>query len=164
MRKFNTISPKLWRSARFLCVSDDAQRLHLFLLTGPHQNLAGVYHFPEGLVTDCLGWDAVKYSTARNELIEQGLIRFDESTSELMILRWCRHSIHNRNCYVGAKRILEEQIESPSLKADALVELEEAWTGRNVGPTLVASNQPENGIGDSLDALLDRHSPILNRK
>ena len=131
MRKFTTVSPKLWTSRRFRALSsDDARLLYLFLMTGPYQNIAGVFPLMDAIPQELLGWDAARYTKARQKLVEGEMICFDEVTGEIMVRRWFQNTIEKApspKTYIGAQRTLAEDVESETLREAALAELEDAW-------------------------------------
>ncbi len=93
MRDFSKISPAIWQSNRFKNLpSDDGRYLHLYFLTSRHQTSAGCYQLPDGYACTDLRWTPKRYATARNELIDAGLICFDPESSVLMITGWFKHN------------------------------------------------------------------------
>lgn len=115
-RQFNMVSPAIWRSARFLGVSSDARALHLYLMTSPHQNSAGIYCLPDGYACSDLRWSPDVYHSSRAELVAAGLIAFDEETSEVYVLRWFQHCAPKGPKQQAGTQRLVEAIESDRLR------------------------------------------------
>jgi hypothetical protein len=88
MREFSKISPALWQSERFNSLpSDDGRYLYLYLLTNEHQNSAGCYRLLDLYACSDLRWSIERYSKARSELVDGGLVRFDAKGPVVMIVR-----------------------------------------------------------------------------
>src|SRR5471030_2016567 len=105
MRKFTLVSPALWKSKRFLALSDSEKLLFTYYLTCHHQNCAGSFQLPDAYACADLGWPTDKYAAARHALIEASLIQFDHDTSELIVERWFQHSSPtNPKHYLGVVR------------------------------------------------------------
>jgi len=80
MRDFNKVSPTLWQSSRFVDLpSDDGRFLYLYLLTCHHQNSAGCFWLPDGYACNDIRWEAKRYVSARQSLLDADLIRYDDA-------------------------------------------------------------------------------------
>lgn len=112
-RKFSMVSASLWRSARFRALPSTVEQLaYVFCLTCEHQNSTGCYRLPTGYASSDLGWADLEFETARDKLIEAGLIRFDLDTEELFVSNWFIHNPpQNPKHITGTERIIE-RIES----------------------------------------------------
>ncbi|WP_127143185.1 hypothetical protein [Pelagibacterium montanilacus] len=87
--KFTKVYPAIWSSARFNSLaSPDAKLLLLYLMTSKHQCSAGAYHLPDGYAATDLEWPQDKYRSTRAELVEAGLILFDEENATVYICDW----------------------------------------------------------------------------
>lgn len=92
-KRFSKVYPAIWRSQRFAKLpSNEAKLLHLYFMTSEHQNSSGAYVVPDGYVAADLGWALPQYKKARAELMEAGLIAFDNETSTVYVERWFKHS------------------------------------------------------------------------
>jgi hypothetical protein len=99
----------LWRSKRFLAVSDKAKLLYVYLLSNSHSNTIGAYFVPDGYALADLGWSLPEYRAARVELTDAGLIVFDDDTSVVYVTNWFKHSPpQNEKHAQGCQRMIEE--------------------------------------------------------
>ena len=93
MRDFNKVSPTLWQSSRFVDLpSDDGRFLYLYLLTCHHQNSAGCFWLPDGYACNDIRWEAKRYVSARQSLLDADLIRYDDANHVVLIERWFKHN------------------------------------------------------------------------
>jgi hypothetical protein len=128
MREFSKISPAVWQSARFNNLpSLEGRYLYLYLLTSRHQTSAGCYQLPDGYACTDLGWPIERYTDARRELSEAGLIGFDPEASVVMITRWFKHNPPMSASHLtGIERILE-RLASDEIRMAAQEALRESW-------------------------------------
>lgn len=100
----------LWRSKRFLGLSDsDAKLLLFYFMTSEHQTSAGAYAIPDGYAVADLGWELKRYHKARAQLVEAELIAFDEETDTVYVERWFKHNpAQNIKHAIGIRRQIEE--------------------------------------------------------
>lgn len=127
MRDFSKVSPLLWREKRFKELSSaETKTVYLYLLTCEHQNSAGCYRLPDGYAVEDLAITREAYSTARAELVAQGLILFDEGTSELFLSGWFQTNpaMNNKHAMSIKRRISE--LASDTLRERAEAEFEAA--------------------------------------
>ncbi|MBV9549833.1 MAG: hypothetical protein JO256_09200 [Alphaproteobacteria bacterium] len=152
-RNFNMVSPKLWRSRRFLDQALEARLLYLYLLTCEHATSAGCYRLLPGYAcADLGGWQRENYDHALSSLAQAGMIEADSETQEVLITRWFQHSPPmNRKHYAGTMKLVLA-IESARLRQTATKALDEAWQA-----VQVALSQRDNGTVTPLSrALRDR--------
>lgn len=122
MRDFSMISPLVWRSQRFMCLSDTSKLMFLYAITSPHVNSTGCYTLHDGYACADLGWQPEDYRQARDEVIQAGMIDFDETTNEVLIDRWFKHNAPSNDKHAkGTSRFLAK-ISSIRLREIAMKE------------------------------------------
>lgn len=122
----------LWRSKRFTGLSSvEPQLLLFYFLTSEHMTSAGGYEVPDGYAIADLGWTLDQYRQARAELVEAGLILFDEEASVVYVLRWFKHNVPmNPRHSAGTARLISE-LPSDAIRKQAEGDFTEAM---NVAP------------------------------
>lgn len=126
-RQFSMVSPAIWRSRRFLSLSTDKCRLLLlFYITCSHQNSAGCYRIPEGYACTDLGWGTEEYTASRSELINSGLISYDDATEEVFINGWFRVSPPTNKSHAQGTQKLIANIESDTIREKVEADFVEA--------------------------------------
>ncbi|WP_185982840.1 hypothetical protein [Aureimonas mangrovi] len=115
-REFTKVSPNLWRSRRFIGLTDAGKVLYAYLLTCEHQNSTGCFRLPDGYACADLQWLSEKYAGARDELVEADLIAIDLELSLIFVRRWFKHSppMNPKHAQGTVKQISE--IESDSIR------------------------------------------------
>lgn len=123
-RTFTMVATTIWRSERFLTVSDEAKVLYFYYLTSEHQNSAGAYRILDGYACTDLRCDLKQYKRNRDELIKAELVAFDPGTSEVYLLRWFQHCRPK-----GAKQEAGTRRMIAAIESDVIRELvERDWT------------------------------------
>ena len=126
-REFTKVSPAIWRSNRFRkLASTDAQLLYLYFLTCEHQNSAGCFRIPDGYACADLGWEPVRYTTARDALVGGEMVSFDTDGEVIYIRRWFKHSPPMNDKHAQGTRKLIAEIESDALREAVEAEFEDA--------------------------------------
>jgi hypothetical protein len=154
MRDFSKVSPTLWQSSRFMDLPSDEGRLlylylYLYLLTCPHQNSAGCFWLPDGYACNDVGWEAKRYESARQTLIDADLIQFDEANQAVLIERWFKHNPPmNKSHAMGIEKVLV-RCTSPELQQDCHDALMEAWAAKTGAKT---AHQPNSSKPSSVHA------------
>ena len=162
MREFSKISPAVWGSERFNSLpSDDARYLYLYLLTCEHQTSGGTFKLKDGYATDDLKWDVHRYVTAREQLIEADLVRFDAAASIVLIARWFKHNCPmNESHFRGVEKLLLK-LPSEALKQEALQSLQESYDALQVSRALAKGKLPvgqTNDLGPGLKGYAARNN------
>lgn len=125
-RDYSKISPSVWRSRRFINLSDSSKLLFLYVITNPHVNSVGCYPLPDGYACADLGWPLDEYLKARDEVIQSNMVDFDETTHEVLIDCWFKHNPPmNDKHAIGTNRLLAD-INSPHLREKATLALNKA--------------------------------------
>ena len=68
-REFSKVSPAVWRSKRFLGLSDRGKIGYLYMLSNAHVTSAGVYELPPGYACSDLQWTPEEYSGVLSECV-----------------------------------------------------------------------------------------------
>ncbi len=58
MRIYGSVQICFWENSETQSLSDQSKLLAIYLLTGPHSNMAGVFRLPDGYIREDLGWDS----------------------------------------------------------------------------------------------------------
>jgi hypothetical protein len=121
MRDFSKVSPLLWRDKRFNSLaSSDARLAMLYFFTCEHQNSAGCYRLPDGYASADLSWALDHYVTVRQQVVDAGLILFDDDTKELFIVGWFK-----TNPAMGSKHAIGCERLIGNIESDAIREAAE---------------------------------------
>ncbi len=91
-KQYRKVSQIIWKSKRFLNLSDQGKLLQFYLMTCLGQNATGLVYKPDGHIISDLGWDQQTLSRVRDELLKNDLIVYDEISDDYYI---CRHFKHN---------------------------------------------------------------------
>jgi len=107
VRQYGRIETAIWQNPKFRSLSDEAQRLYLYLIACPHGNLVGCFVLHDGYMMADLNWDQNRVRKHVSELVSKGMIERDETTFVTRILGWWGHnSIDNSKSALGAMRVL----------------------------------------------------------
>ncbi|MER9331880.1 hypothetical protein [Mesorhizobium sp. M0488] len=91
-RQFHKVGPTVWRSKRFLALTNDQRLLWFYFSTGPHQTSAGCCMVPPAYAVADLGWTREHYEACLDALSAADLISHDEETNEIFVRRWFQTS------------------------------------------------------------------------
>lgn len=72
MRDYGKVHTSFWTSETIRSMSEDARNLAMYLLTCPHNTIAGVFRLPDGYVCDDLQWTPERVSKAFEETVSKG--------------------------------------------------------------------------------------------
>lgn len=72
MRDYAKVYTCFWSSPTTASLSDDARLMALYLMTCPHNTIAGLFRLPDGYLCEDLGWAAGRVSKGLAELQEKG--------------------------------------------------------------------------------------------
>jgi|GEM_PF-1390781 len=125
-REFSKVSPAVWRSKRFLGLSDLGKIGYLYVLSNAHVTSAGVYELPPGYACSDLDWTADQFAGVVSELVQCGLIDHDPEFNVILIERWFKHCPPANGDHATGTRRRLEQIESARLREKAVVAFDEA--------------------------------------
>lgn len=152
-RDFSKVSPSVWRSQRFMRLSDKSKLMFLYAITSPHVNSTGCYTLPDGYACADLGWQLQDYQQARGEVIEAGMIDFDEITNEVLIHRWFKHNAPTNDKHSKGTHRFLGKISSVRLLEIATQALNNADEQRN---TAMATKKAEQFAKEQRAAAEDR--------
>ncbi len=108
MRIYGSVQICFWENAETQNLSDQAKLLAIYLLTGPHSNMAGVFRLPEGYVKEDLGWDTQIVKDAFQELSEINFLTRDEKKGWVVVhefLKW--NPIQNPKQAIGVQKCFQ---------------------------------------------------------
>lgn len=106
---YTRVESRFWADERMRAVSQEARYLMLYLLTNPHRNMLGLYYLPAVYACYDLGWHEKRFRERFGELLQTGVIHYDEQTSVLWITNFLRHNpIANPNQIKRAIGVLDE--------------------------------------------------------
>ncbi|WP_027142100.1 hypothetical protein [Mesorhizobium sp. WSM3626] len=117
-RYFTKVSPAVWRSRRFMGLSDEEKVGYLYLLTNAHISSAGVYELPPGYACADLGWTLPTYQSVIQALVAVELIDHDEDV--VLIERWFQHNPPANDDHATGTRRRLVAVESDRLREKAL--------------------------------------------
>ena len=90
--RYQKIHTKIWQDEKFILLTDDARYLFLYLMTSPHSNAIGIYVLPKKYIEGDLDWDAKQLREPFTELLQKGLIYYDEKVSLLVITNHLKYN------------------------------------------------------------------------
>ena len=91
MRDYGKVHTSFWTSETIRSMSEDARSLAMYLLTCPHNTIAGVFRLPDGYICDDMQWTPERVSKAFNETVSKGFANRCETTKWVWInkhLEW----------------------------------------------------------------------------
>jgi hypothetical protein len=98
MMRYQKIEVNTWNDEKFVKLSQDGKMLFLYFLTCPHSNSIGAYVAKKGYISEDLKWDTKRVSKTLSELLQNGLIKYDESLSVVVVVNYLKHNtIENPN-------------------------------------------------------------------
>ena len=106
MRDYGRVFSTFWTSEDTRALTDDARLLALYLLTGPHGTIAGVFRLPDGYVIEDVRWPSERVEQGFIELLRNGFANRCGTTNWVWInkfLTWNRPE--NPNQWTAARKI-----------------------------------------------------------
>lgn len=112
--RYQKVEVKIWNDEKFVTLSPSQKFLHLYLLTSPHSNLAGIYTIKKGYICEDIQADIKDLDKDLERLLDMGLIRYDIATSIVYIPNFLKHNpITNPNQLKSAINILLDLPKNP---------------------------------------------------
>lgn len=112
-----------WRKPRAKALTPIGKLVYIYLVSSPHGNSIGLYHFDRDYIAIDTGLDPEQAMTAFKELIQAKLVRYDEALALLLITGWWGHNkVENPNV---ARNVVVRYAEMPpcDLKHESIVTL-----------------------------------------
>jgi hypothetical protein len=148
MRDYTKVSPGLWHDPKFRALSTTDERLlYCYYKTGPHQNLTGCCHLPDGYACTDLTWTRKQCSDACAGLIAAGMILTDVNTDEVMICDWFGDNPPTSVKHLTGIRNRIQKIRSARLRGIVSDAVETAWAQRTVRPTDTVTDIADTSVG-----------------
>jgi hypothetical protein len=114
---YTRIESRFWNDEKMRNVSPEARYLMLYLLTSPHRNILGFYFLPEPYACFDLGWTPEQFKKRLHELLEKGLVKYDENSHVILIMNFLKHNpLENHNQVKSAIQRLNEIPRTPLLR------------------------------------------------
>lgn len=100
MANYSRIERKIWNSLTFKRLSEDGQRLWLYLLSCPHGNIIGLFVLKAGYVMEDLEWNRKRFDKVFSEVLTvplsngqgKGLVSYDEENKMILIKNFLEHN------------------------------------------------------------------------
>ena len=85
MRTFAQLPVAIWTDTSFRKLSNDGKLAYLYLWSSHHTVSAGVYRLAPGYAAIDLGWDIERWQAAFKLIEDEGLIKSNAETEEVLI-------------------------------------------------------------------------------
>lgn len=146
-RRFNMVSPALWRSKRWIALDGDARQVGLHALTCEQVTSAGCYRLLPGYAcADLGGWELSRYGAAISTLEQAGILSADHATAEVLIERWFKHCPPTNSKHFEGTSKLVALIESERLRQQAAEALNAAWADVQSAQAQKAAARAADGV------------------
>ena len=130
MRDYGVVHTKFWTEDDVQGLSDGAQLLFLYLLTGPHTTAAGCFRLPLAYISADRKWSTETVSERFAELSRNGFAYRCENTDWIIIPKFLKHNpIPNPNCGMAVAKALDSLPRSFS-KLSLLIGMLEPFSNR----------------------------------
>jgi len=98
MRDYAQVRPRFWtgNTGRLLRDDREAQVLALYLITGPHANMIGLYYLPIAYITADTGIPFEGASKALAKLHEGGFCKYDQTAEVVWVVEMARNQVGER--------------------------------------------------------------------
>lgn len=105
--RYQRIHSQIWSDEKFRTLSQEAKYLFIYILTSPHSNGIGLYVLPKQYIECDLEWSSKQLAIPFNELLENGLILYDEDSRLICIKNQIKHNpIENPKQAKSAEKII----------------------------------------------------------
>lgn len=88
MRDYGKVHTSFWTSNTIHSLSEDGRWLAMYLLTSPHNTIAGVFRLPDGYVCEDMKWTPERVAKGFAELFEKGFANRCETSKWVWV---CKH-------------------------------------------------------------------------
>lgn len=107
MRDYGKVHSSFWTSETTRSMTEDGRALALYLLTSPHNTIAGVFRLPDGYVCEDMQWSSERVAKGFAELLAKGFANRCETTKWVWV---CKHldwnAPENPNQWKSAAKIV----------------------------------------------------------
>lgn len=104
MRDYGKIYSAIWSSADFRALTEDGQKLALYLLTSGHATMLGCYFLPDGYICEDIGWSSERVRGAMADCIAKCFVERDVTTRWVLVVKFLRwNKFENTKVAVGAR-------------------------------------------------------------
>jgi hypothetical protein len=95
MSRYRRVVPSFWtgETGKRLRSRQEAQLVALYLMTGPHANMIGLYHCPITYISHDTGIDVEAVSNAVRQIGEEGFCTFDEERELVWVREMARFQV-----------------------------------------------------------------------
>lgn len=109
MREYGKIFSAIWRSNDFRALSEDGQKMAMYLLTSQHATMIGCYYLPYGYIAEDMGWeDMARVEAAMADCIDLGFAQRDPVSRFVFVSKWLKwNPFENPNVAKSANRTFE---------------------------------------------------------
>ena len=159
--RYQKVEVNTWNDEKFTKLSQDAKMLFLYFLTCPHSNSIGAYVAKKGYISEDLNWDTKKIKKTLPELLRNGLIKYDESLSVVVIVNYLKHNtIENPNQAKNAVKNFQSLPKTEILQdvGNCLETVSEHFKISFETPTIYASVS----VTDSVTEEVRKETPLKN--
>lgn len=157
MARYRKIDPRIWNDAKFSALSHEAQRAFFFVLTHPAMTALGAFRITrEGMAAE-LGLAGKGFAEPFGELLEKGLVKYDESAFLLFVPNFLKYNPpENPNVIKSWEGSIDYLPECPLL-VDVLAKASACAANTDAGSKAFAKT-----LGRVYETLSERHSkPLL---
>src|SRR3954447_2562963 len=88
---FAQVRNRFWIDEKVRTWSDDAKLLALYVLTGPHTELEGIFRLPHAYMIDDLRWPSERLGAALAELQDAGFVKYDDDAQVIFVCHALRY-------------------------------------------------------------------------
>src|SRR6056297_1138523 len=107
--RYIKVATKLWTDEKIRKLSDQGQKLFIYILTSPHSNMAGYYRLPKPYIQYDLKWSDKQLGKPFSKLLDKSLIKYCEESSVVLIPNFFKYNpIQNKNQAKGAAKKTSE--------------------------------------------------------
>ncbi len=118
MRDYGKVQTEFWEHPGVRRLSTEAKLLYVYLLTGPHTNMAGCFKAPAGYIADDLGWVSDTVSKGFDELSAEGFATTDADSRFVLVHGFLKfNQIANPKMAIGMMKWFREVPDASPLKA-----------------------------------------------
>jgi hypothetical protein len=147
MRDYGTVSPRFWIgvTGKALRGKPEAQIVALYLMTGPHANMIGIFHCPEIYIAHETGLGTEGASKGLARLIEAGFCGYDAPSEVVFVYRMAAYQIGD-SLKPGDNRIkgIERELlkASPARFVQRFLEIYGRSFNLQIKPSDIAPSEP----------------------